>query len=404
MNTYKGLFRIYGGSTIYIDKLIPYVSAIARKNEAEYLIDAFGGGGHITLNVLGYNGKRFKKRLFNDSDCATIALMQIIRHGNYHEVYKWISERFLNSFTEMDFKACRDYHRADYCPIWDEDLDDIKRAGMIMLAKAASYTGGYDMSPKVNKAPTEIRTRIENLAKSPATIGEVEAIVARCGDSFDLLKKEEYWDEKFLKFVDPPWIPAIRATTKQYTTEMPLTRKDAAEAAKKKQAEINVYKQKIDELNEKKKLQSLTNYEEKLLKRYKSDLKLAEFDLGFCHSHEELRELLLNDKLHGVIMIGYDYPGEEVAQRLIDSVNLEWEKKLVSFEAQRESLDDKGKEALDKKIDKQCKEHEAKVAKLEALKTPFYAELEKHDYKREVLYSSQNINGEDNSVYIWYKM
>lgn len=50
----KDFFRIYGGSSKYLDKLLPILWEVSKKNDVKYFIDAFGGGGHVLLNNLGY--------------------------------------------------------------------------------------------------------------------------------------------------------------------------------------------------------------------------------------------------------------------------------------------------------------------------------------------------------------
>lgn len=170
---------------------------------------------------------RYTYRLFCDSDIATTDLAELIKNGRYSEVYDWIKNKFNGRLSPEQYRACRDYHRFSYCLPWNEDLDPVARAGMISVAKLASYDGTQIMSTYVRNDEEKISAKLTDLCYSNISQNDLSNVEIRNADSFEILNDERYWGKSYLKFIDPPWIHSIRAVTSEYTTEMAAREEDA---------------------------------------------------------------------------------------------------------------------------------------------------------------------------------
>lgn len=397
----KDFFRIYGGSSKYLDKLLPILWEVSKKNDVKYFIDAFGGGGHVLLNNLGYVNRygvyiRYTYRLFCDSDIATTDLAELIKNGRYSEVYDWIKNKFNGRLSPEQYRACRDYHRFSYCLPWNEDLDPVARAGMISVAKLASYDGTQIMSTYVRNDEEKISGKLTDLCYSNISQNDLSNVEIRNADSFEILNDERYWGKSYLKFIDPPWIHSIRAVTSEYTTEM-AAREEDAEIERKRLTRLIAF---CDEKTAAEKAPEVRRI-------WKEKKRIAECDLKLVHSHQELLELLCNDDMHSVVMIGYDFPEKADLLRRLNEVMLDHDMRIERYEEDLELTQDKRREkALKATVKQQNTIFEKKRAALEEMLEhgPFYAELERHGYVKKRLVQQENVKGEDNSVYIWYKL
>ena len=203
---YNGTVRWYGGKYFQLKDLLPYIGELAEHNKATTFIDCCGGSAKVCINI-DQSGYTFENKIYNDIDYGMACLMAVAQSPEEtKKMIEYLKE--LGTGKEV-FEYCQKNRE-------NHDMDMFKVAAFNFFVTQCSYdaTGKFYNS---NRVTEEVYQRdIEKAYGFPEITSGIKVINNTYQDIFRVYGS----DKQVLKYMDPPYHPATRATANVYNHEM----------------------------------------------------------------------------------------------------------------------------------------------------------------------------------------